>query len=306
MNAKNENRLNMYLVMQEFLNTVPATTLDTMPGFGDFFANFTTNVELIRTKNESQQASRVGYRMMKSAGKRDTVTNAIFVANCINAYALSANNLVLEQQIKFTKSELLKKRDSAMADDVQFIISKAIEYLAEVTPFGIKQEQINELTTKLENYNANIPLPRVNINKRKLLTKEINELFIATDAILTRMDSLVDIMVITDNDFYVTYYYSRKIVNNHGRKLSLRGYVTTTTTESPIVGVKVTIPALNAETKTTERGYYEFKNLPAGMHNLIFNRVDFVETRKQAGVISGQRVQLNVTMNEAQATNKVA
>lgn len=305
MEAKNENRLNMYLVLIQYVNTIAGGILTSMPGFPQFFADFTANVNLIRSKNENQSSNRIGYRLIKTAGKLDTVTYAIYVASCITAYAQSINDTVLIKQMKFTKSALLQKRDTAMADDVQFILSKTIELLVNLELFGIKQLQIDELTAKLNNFNTNIPLPRANINKRKMLTNEIKKVFTATDVILARMDSLVDIKINTDNEFYVSYYFARKIINNHGRKLAIRGVVTSAL-NNPIEGVNIAIPALGLVTKATAKGYYEFKNLPAGLHSLYFTRVDFEETKRLVGILSGQRVQLDVTMNDVKTSNKVA
>lgn len=302
MNVKNENRLNMYLVLIQYINTLPAAILALMPSFSEFFAEFTANVNLIRAKNEVQASSRIGYRIMKTAGKLETVTYAIFMADCITAYALSIGDTVLVKQMKFSKSSLLKKRDTAMADDAQFILSIAIENLSVLDTFGIKQEQIDEFTAKIKNFNNNIPLPRIHINKRKMLTKEIANLFTATDAILARMDKLVDILILADNVFYVSYYFNRKVVNNSGRKLSLRGIVSDTN-GNPILGVMVNISAINRETKTTDKGYYGFKNLPAGFNEITFSRVDYEKTTTQVGTVSGERVQLDVTL-EATTNNR--
>ena len=305
MNVKNENRLNMFLVLIEYINTLPAALLALMPGFSDFFTEFTTNVNLIRAKSEVQSSSRIGYRIMKTAKKLETVTYAIFMADCITAYALSISDTVLVKQMKFSKSSLLKKRDTAMVDDVKFILSKAIEHLRDLEPFGIKQLQIDEFTAKIKNFNNNIPLPRININKRKLLTKEINERYTITEEILARMDKLVDIMILSDNVFYTSYYFNRKVVNNRGRKLALRGIVSDTN-GNPISGVIINILEINRETKTTNKGYYEFKNLPTALHNLTFSRVDYEKTTAQVGTISGERVQLDVTLEAINNENKVA
>jgi hypothetical protein len=305
MKVKNENRLNMYLVLIEYINTLPAAIIALMPGFSEFYTAFTTNVNAIRAKNEVQSSSRTGFRIKKVAGKLDTVTYAIFMADCITAYALSINDTVLVQQMKFSKTALLKKRDTAMADDAQFILSKAVELLAGLESFGIKQQQIDEFTAKIKNFNDNIPLPRININKRKLLTKEIEDLFKATEVILARMDKLIDILILLDQVVYTSYYFSRKVVNNSGRKLALRGIVSDKI-GNPITAVVVAITAINRETKTTDKGYYEFKNLPAGFHELTFTRVDYEKTSAKAGTISGQRVQLDVTMEASNPLKKAA
>jgi hypothetical protein len=227
------------------------------------------------------------------------------MADCITAYALSVNDLVLLEQMKFTKSDLLKQRDTKTADDAQFILTKAIEFLTNLTPFGILQSQVDDLNDLIIAFNTNIPLPRVNINKRKLLTKEIEDLIVSCDAFLIRMDKLVNILQLNDETFYTEYYFSRKIVNNHGRKLSLRGYVYDTL-GNPINKVKVTVNGLNKETKTTDRGYYEFKNLPAGMQSLTFTQVDYQTLNTQAGIITGERADLNITMEEIATQQNVA
>jgi hypothetical protein len=305
MNAKNENRLNMYLVVVDYINAASPTTIAAMPDFANIFNRFNNDVQLLRTKSESQTSSRIGYRILKTSGKQDLTVYAIYMADCITAYALSVNDLVLLEQMKFTKSDLLKQRDTKTADDAQFILTKAIEFLTNLTPFGILQSQVDDLNDLIIAFNTNIPLPRVNINKRKLLTKEIEDLIVSCDAFLIRMDKLVNILQLNDETFYTEYYFSRKIVNNHGRKLSLRGYVYDTL-GNPINKVKVTVNGLNKETKTTDRGYYEFKNLPAGMQSLTFTQVDYQTLNTQAGIITGERADLNITMEEIATQQNVA
>jgi len=300
-----ENKLSMYIVLSEYLSTVPAQTIASMPQFEQFFADFNANVQKLRSKSEYQSASRIGYSRNKTEGKEETITYANNMAACISAYALSIGNEVLAEELKFTKSGLAKQRDTKTADDANFILTKGIEYLEFLSPFGIKQQQIDKLTDVLAYFNANIPLPRARINARKLLTKQIADLFITNDLLLKRMDSLVNTLELTDNTFYTSYYFSRRIVNNNGRKLSLRGFVLDTN-GNPIVGVKVEIPTIRRVAKTTEKGYYEFKNLPAGFQNLIFNRVDYIETSRLVGIVSGQRVQLDVTLEATENKQDVA
>jgi uncharacterized membrane protein len=77
------------------------------------------------------------------------------------------------------------------------------------------------------------------------------------------------------------------------------------TNGNPITSVTVKIPTINRETKTTNKGYFEFKNLPKGMQNLIFSRVDFQTTNRHIGIVSGKRLELNLTMEAALNTELV-
>jgi hypothetical protein len=305
MNAKNENRLNMYLVVKDYLSTVPAATITSMPNFQEILTDFNANVLLIRDKSENQSASRIGYRMQKTTGKQETVLYALNMANCITAYAIATGNTVLQQSMKFTKSKLFIQRDTKTADDAQLILTKAVELQASLVPYGIAQPEIDKLTEVINDFNTNIPLPRVNINSRKLLTAEINTLLLQCDAQLIHMDKLVNIKQLTDETFFASYFYSRRIVNNHGRKLSIRGTIVNSA-GIPIPSVLVSIPGLERETLTTSKGYYEFKNLPKGLQNIIFSRVDYTTTNRQAGIISGRRLQLNVILQAAASSQDVA
>ena len=305
MNVKNENRLNMYLVVADYLNAAPAGTIASMPDFAQTFAEFLTNLQIIQAKSEAQSASRLGYRIAKTAGKEEVVGYAMNMNNCIAAYAEAISDAVLEEQMKFTKSDLLKKRDTATLDDVQFLHSKAITLLNNLTPYGVAQAQIDTFKSAIITFTTNIPLPRNNIVKNKMLTKDIEEHFIICNDLTVRMDKLVKILRLTDKAFCTEYFFSRKVVNNHGRKLAVRGLVLDAT-GNPVSNVTVTVPTLGKETKTSDRGYYEFKNLPKGMQRLYFARVDYQAVNRTVGIIAGERVQLDVTMEAATNSQDVA
>lgn len=305
MDVKNENRLNMYLVVADYLNAAPAGTIASMPDFAQTFAEFLSNLQIIQAKSEAQSASRLGYRIAKTAGKEEVVGYAMNMNDCIAAYAVAISDAVLEQQMKFTKSNLLKKRDTATLDDVQFLLSKGIALLPDLTPYGVAQVQIDTLTTAIATLSTNIPLPRNNIVKNRMLTKEIEDQFFTCNGLIQRMDKLVKILQLTDNAFYTEYFFSRKVVNNHGRKLAVRGLVLDAT-GNPVSSVTITVPTLGKETKTSDRGYYEFKNLPKGMQRLYFTRVDYHTVHRTVGIIAGERVQLDVTMEAATNSQDVA
>jgi hypothetical protein len=262
-------------------------------------------LQIIQAKSELQSASRLGYGMLKTAGKEEAVYYAMNMNDCIAAYAVAINDTVLGQQMKFTKSALLKKRDTTTFDDLQFLLSKGIELLNNLEPYGISQTQIDNLTTVIETFHTNIPVPRNNIVKNKMLNKDIKEQFTICNGFISRMDKLVKIIKLTNNPFFTEYFFCRKTINNHGRKLALRGVISDAN-GNPISSVTVSIPTLDKITKTTNKGYYEFKNLPKGLQSLDFARVDYDTTTRTVGILASTRVQLDVTMAAAINSEDVA
>lgn len=304
MNARNQNRLKMYLVVANNLNTVPSQTLTAMPHFVQLFADFKAGIAVIQKKSETQSASRLGFRIAKTAAKEEAVRYAVNMNDCLAALALATNDTILQQQMKYTKSMLSKERDISTLTETKFILSKAIELQNDLQPYGVDQTQIDKLALVIQNFSNKIPLPRNNINKNKIINKDIEAQFTDCKNLLTRMDGLVKILELTNPAFCTQYFFTRKIVNCHNRKLTVRGYASDTN-GNPITSVTVKIPTINRETKTTDKGYFEFKNLPKGMQNIIFSRVDFQTTNRHIGVVSGQRLELNLTMEAALNTELV-
>ena len=305
MNALQENKLNMFLLVNDNLETEPVALLQTMPGFLTLLTDFTATVDQIRDKNEFQTANRKGYKIVKTNKKNLMIKHATNLAACVKAYADSVHNEVLSQEMKQSRSELSRKRDSTAADVSKFITIKATENLTDAAPFGVSQVIIEEIDVMIANFNTNIPLPRMSILNKKILTYEIKKLFTIANDYIKSMDTLVNILELTNPEFYQKYYFSRKTVNNHGKKLSMRGTVINEQ-EVEIAAVNVSIPSISRTTKTTAKGYFEFKNLPAGVHNVIFERPGYETTNRQIGTVTSVRQQLEVTMVAIENSQKVA
>ena len=305
MNANQENKLNMFLLVIDNLETEPVALLQTMPGFLTLLTDFTATVDLIRDKNEFQTANRKGYKIVKTSKKNLMIKHATNLAACVKAYAESVSNGVLSQEMKQSRSELSRKGDATAADVCKFITIRATENLTDASPFGVSQVIIDEIDLMIANFNLNISLPRMSILQRKILTKAIKILFINANVYIKSMDTLVDILELTNPELYDKYYFSRKIVNNHGKKLSVRGTVINEQ-EVEITAVVVSIPSLSRTTKTTAKGYFEFKNLPAGVHNVIFERPGYETTNRQIGTVTSVRQQLDVTMVTSENSQNVA
>jgi len=305
MNKVEENNLSMYYVVIDTINNTPQQIMALMPGSVEIADNFKAIVQKIHQKNESLTANRLVPRIIKTFEKETSITLALNLAAAIKAYALSIDDVQLTKDMKFTKSSLYYIRDTESVDKIQFILSKGNELLAQLAPFGVTDNTIVELKDALEKYKEFIPAPRKVTINRKQINDEIKVLFKNAKNTLLRLDALVDILKLSHNEFYKDYFDSRKVINNHGRKLSLRGYIYDTN-NNPIQGVLVKINDLKRATKSTEKGYYEFKNLPVGIQNVTFSRVDFKNQTQSVGIVAGQRVQLNVVLQSQENKQDVA
>ena len=305
MTTRQQNKLSMLLLVTDNLSKTPQTTLQSMPGFNQMRTELNQTITEIRHNSENQLANRTGYSITKTNLKAQMVIIAANLADCLQAFADSTNNTVLKQEMKITKTKLTRLRAATAADVTKFIIDTATQNLAAAAPFGVTQTIINQLTQITNDFNQNITLPQANIQKRKVITKTIASLFEHTNQLIQRMDTLVNILQLTNPDFYQKYYYTRKTVHTNASKLAVRGTITDQNSQ-PIAEVTIAIPKLKRTTHTTPKGYFEFKNLPAGLHTLTLKRPGYETLTQQIGSVKSQRLQLNLTLNQIPQNQNVA
>ena len=89
----------MYYVVEEFLATVPAATIASMPQFEVVLENFTSTVLEIRRQSESQTQNRVGERILKDDYRLAMCMQAISVSSKIKGYAINTDNVVLREEM---------------------------------------------------------------------------------------------------------------------------------------------------------------------------------------------------------------
>jgi hypothetical protein len=299
------DKVDMYRVVINNLNNQPPATLQSIPNFNQLFDEFKAKVEELSDKSVQQSANGTGIRMDKLEKKDDMITLALNTANCVRAYASSIDDFKLGLDMTFTRTKLMRLREVAVADTCNFIYKKALENSAQLIAYGITEVVLDGFENAMSEYNKSITQPRVNINKRKLTTQNIKQLIEDCNAILAQMDILVSILKLTNLSFVTSYIFSRKTIHRHGSKLAIRGIITTEE-GAPLEGAKIKIAKIKKPAFTSSKGYFEFKNLPAGFHKITISRVGYITIEEQVGTIKRMRLQLNRTMQMVLGEESVA
>ena len=306
MSAKNDNIVSMQRAVVSFNETVPASIQGMMPGYTALMVSLNDKNVLIGTLSGNHGVSLKGFKEDKSQTKEILVTKVMTIVFAAKAFAIAEeNNVLLAQTKAITKSKLLKSRDTKTADTAQEMLTIATGIQTDLNPYGITIPVLDEANEHLTNFRAELAIPRNKIATRKLITAQIKTLFKESSLILFNLDTLVNTVAEREPAFHEEYFINRKIINYHGSKLSLRGFVKNAD-GTPVQNVVVTLLNGKREAKTTERGYYEFKNLPAGIDTLLFEKVQFNEYRTTVGIVKGERIQLDVTLENTQSQSGAA
>jgi hypothetical protein len=280
MTTEQENHFSMQLVSRDFLSQNTAIT-STLPNFAGFFTavqNGITQVQIIR---EQQEFNKTGIALNKAQLKASLISQSIDIARKMVAYATFVNNTVLLEEIGYTETSLKKSADTILKDRCQVIYDRANANVAALGTYGVTAAMLANLLTTLNSYNAAIPKPRLGITEKKQATDQLVILLKNIDDNLGKIDTLVEIVRMTQANFYNGYKIARKIVDIGGRTMAVKGKIIDKESGDGLKGATITfIGDASMDTakagsdlatkvkKSADLGGFYVKQLAEGSYNL--------------------------------------
>ena len=287
----------MYFVIEEFLATVPASTIASMPQFEIVLSDFANIVLAIKQYSELQAQNRVIERILKDDYRLAMCVKNISVSVKIKGYAININNVVLREEISQRLSYLLRIADTVTLDVCQFIHEKGTILLENLRDYGVTQEMLDDLQRSIANFRESIPKPRIGIVQRKRATDDMRILFTKCDLHLKKMGSLVDMLQFSNFEFYDTFYSSRRIIKPAYRTLSISGVINDANGQ-PLQKVVVRLEDALIERKTSDKGGFEIKGLESKTYTIVFQKPGYESVSVDVAVTSTERTEVKLVMKQ--------
>jgi hypothetical protein len=308
MNSLQENKNSMYFTAIDYL-TVNAAVVTPLPNYSALFTAFRNASTSIQTYGEQQAFGKKGYAENKTQLRNALVNLAVDVSRKITAYAKFVNNQVLLNEVKYSESDLKRKPDTMLRDCAQGLYDRAQANLPALSTYGITAATQTTFQGAINSFVASIPKPRMGITEKKQSTTQLANYFKAADAALSNIDALIEIIRVSQPNFYTGYKTARKIVDNGTGKLSVKGLVTDATTGEPIKGVSLTFildgnstKALNTKPvvkKTAAKGMFYIRSLPAGIYKVVITKNGYQKQETTLAVSDGEMSLLNIQLSKS-------
>ena len=296
MKARKLNILSMQNAVISFYKKTPVEIINLIPDFDSQMQLLITKNKQISKLNGRHSSSIKGYSQDKLNAKEVLITKAMTVVFAMRALALKQkDNVLLEKSKAITKTKLNRYRGSTTASTVEQIITMATAIQPSLQPYGITTSLLAEVKSALDTFSLQLSKPRNQIVARKSLLTQIEVLFKECSTIFYHLDTLVNTIANRQPAFKSEYFFNRKIINYHGKKLAVRGYIKDVN-GNPIQKVEIKVLDTNQTTKTTARGYFQFKTLPVGIQTLSFNKINYKQNITIIGITKGERKQINITL----------
>ena len=311
MNNYQEGKLNMYLVVRDYM-TANGTILTPLPNFATNETAFQNAITQIQESGEQQNFDKTGIAGSKSQLKQSLVTLAADSSRKLTAFAKFTSNQTLLSEINYSESDLKRRADTNLKNAAQGIYDRAQPIIDSLATYGITTTTQAALLNAINAFNTAIPKPRLGITAKKQSTAQLASLFKTADTALENIDTAVEIVRLTQVNFYNGYKTARKIVLTGGNSVSVKGIVTDASTGEPIKlatlkfsanGTSAKLKALNGNgdlsKKTAEKGGFMIKTLGEGTYQVTITKPGYHEQTVTVNVSNGEMNVLDIKLDKA-------
>ncbi|MGL4385565.1 MAG: carboxypeptidase-like regulatory domain-containing protein [Flavobacterium sp.] len=293
----------MYLNTNDYLIT-NNSILSGLPNYPTYFSSFTDCVSRIQKSSELQYTRRTGVALNKEKLKDNLISLTLDTSRKLTAYAKFSNNIVLNKEVTFTDSDLRRAADTILPEIARGLHNRAESNLTALTDYGVTAATQTALLTAITDYVSYIPKPRIAITEKKISTTELANLFKQADEILDNIDSLIDIISVTEPKFYDGYGSVRKVIDTGSSSLSVFGFVTDAATKLPIKDAIVRFSINNTESeeviikKTASKGGFRIKSMPNGVYSVKVSKDGYIDYDSKLSIIRGEHAMLMVELKK--------
>lgn len=308
MNVIQRIKLTMYMMVKDCLS-LNSTIVANLPSYAANSTILTNNIVLIQSTGEQQEFDKSGISDNKKSIKQSLIAQAVDISRKMIAYATIVGNAVLLKEIKYTKSELEHSPDADLKNRTQCIYDRANANVTALATYGITAAMLTTFLSTINTFNTFIPKVQEGINDKKMTTSQLAALYEATDNALDNIDKIVEIVRLSQPNFYKSYKESRKLPDTGRNVISLKGLVTDASNGESLKGVTLTIKpeenkmALTSTAKsneivkkTADKGGFLVKSLAAGTYIITVQKVGYVDQFVKVSINDGEMTVIDIKL----------
>lgn len=311
MTTKQENKLSMYFPVDAYCDANASITAN-LPNFNTNQMALKGAITSIKSNSEVQKVDRSGATTNKTKAGNQLIVIAADNARKMTAFAKFTNNSALLSEVNISEGKFKNFADTELRDYAQIIYSRAQTNITALAAYGITAATQTAFAAAIKTYSDSLALPRVSETTKAQATKQLELAFKTADTALKNMDIAVEIIRLSQPNYYKGYKSVRKIVSNGNRSLAVKGLVTDAMSGEPLKGVTLSFSmegnnglakAARVATekvikKTAEKGGFNIKSLPSGMYSVTIKKVGYADKVETVAVADGELTELKIQLSK--------
>lgn len=311
MTSLQEARLSMYFAFKDF--QAPYTSItNPLPNYTNNSTVFVNTITQIQNIAEQQKMSKKGITNIKKQAKETLIIMASDYARKLSVFAKFTNNQTLAQEVNFTESKLRQIADTAVKDYAQIVYDRAQTNVSALATYSITAATQTLLLNAITTYNNSIGKPRASRVESVKTTKQLDTLFKIADTILQDMDAAVEIVRLTQAEFYDSYKKARKVIDTRRRPLDVKCIVVDAVTGEGLKDVNVSFVLENNENisksnkpvvnvvvkKTAAKGGFYIKSIAAGIYTVIVQKIGYANQKINVAIPDSELTELRFKLEK--------
>lgn len=283
----------MYFSVRDYLTPYSGiTTL--LPNYAINSTTFFNALIQIQQYSELQKFSKEGITDNKNILKDLLIVLAGDSARKLKAFAKFTNNPVLLKEVCFSESKMKQVANTDVKDYAQIVYDRAQPLLASLSTYGINATTQTALLNAITAYNASIGKPRVGKVEITQATIQIAEYFKLAQSALENIDASVEIVRLTQPNFYNGYKANRRIIDNGTKKIAVNLFVSDSNGH-PIKDAKALfilqgegLKVKPIEKKTAIKGGLHIRNMQEGEYSVKISKLGYEDKLLTLFITNGE------------------
>ena len=300
----------MSLASVAFVLANPTITA-TLTGFTTYFPVVQATHTQIMAAKILQEADRKGDTTTKNQLRATLVAQAMDVNRRVVAFATNTNNNSLLELVNYTETQLKKCSDQKLVASCQVIRDSANTNISALATYGVTPVILTTLQTTITSFSNAIPKGRVLTTDSSEATQTLVTLFKTLTANWAKIDTLVEMVKVSQPSFYDEYQRVRKVIEVGTTTLALKIKATNAKTQTPEANVTLTLTPTNGQLKSASAsekkgvvkktaigGGSHYKSVADGVYTLTAKKTGFKEITETVNVVNGEMTVVELEMEQ--------
>ena len=276
------------------------TLLNVFPIFTELFGKYESNLTQIGSLIEQQEKDITGLATQKEVKRANATKLILNLSSRVVAYAKLTGNEVLAKEAYYSETDLNRLADDVFVKACRVIYSAAQSHSMELMGYGVTPEILSSADAAILAFEAVMDTPKEGYTGKKQTTTQLADLLAEEQAILGKIDLLVDILKDTQANFYTEYYDTRKVVYRSG-SLAVKALITDAATGNPVSGVTVSF-ALDGvvvlEKVTADAGGFTVKSMEEGTYEVTISKLGYKTVIQPFNILADELATLEVKLQQ--------
>jgi len=310
-----ESYLSMFFTVALYGDANSSIT-STLPNYSVNHAIVKNTIPQIQSIAELQKVDKKGITKDKNEQKASLIAIAADNARKISAFARFSNNIPLLGEVNISESDFKRCSDTALKDYAQIIYDRSNANLGALSSYNITEASQKEFLDTINSYNAALSTPRLGATIKSQATKQLVTLFETVNRALANMDAAVEIIRVSQPNFYNGYKTARKVIKTGGNSLMVKGSIVDAMTGEPLKGATLLFsPNIENTTmktatngivaskrevvltkRTAEKGGFNIKSLTSGVYEVTVKKHGYKEQVVTVAVTDGELSDLKIEL----------